>query len=352
MALEVLVVSLENATCQLFNLGAVVEFGVAPAHTVLDGSVIEDALLDVRVGGVTEWSEERCCSIDINTSLLFGEVWLWACNLLAWFLIGSGAIVESVQPVSAVVGGKSPLSEPDVELDVLGLERLSFVRVTSLGNGEVVIWDAIECLVVVVVHDDVFSVPVFEEIIPDGGIISERVMEDEFGLRSIFLDLLSNLSIEVLEDVEVCEPPWLVDWFEGIESAVSTISFKEIESHVETSLDVGVVNVLIVSTLIVSNFGLIIPIEISEPTGSCVTPVAEEGLILPNEEIGLTRVVKAVLRSLGSMDVNEDLDVVFGTGIEDPLNLVSGAIHAADIRSVWVESPVTDRHSDNFDATS
>jgi len=118
-------------------------------------------------------------------------------------------------------------------------------------------------LIVVMVHDNVFRVPVLEKIIPDGAVVSEGVMEDKFGLWCISLNLLSNFSVEVLEDDEICQPPWLVDWFEGIECAMSTVSFEEVKGHVETSLDVGVVHVSVRSAIVVSSRSFVIPIEIT-----------------------------------------------------------------------------------------
>lgn len=159
-------------------------------------------------------------------------------------------------------------------------------------------------MVVVMVHNDVFGVPVFEKIVPDGGVVSERVMEDKFGLRSISLNLLSDFPVEVLEDNEICKPPWLIDWFEGIECAVGTISLEEVKGHIETSLDVGVVHILVVSTIVVSGSRFVGPVEITQPSGSSVTPVAKASLISPDKEIGLTRVVEAVLGALGGVDVN------------------------------------------------
>lgn len=127
LTLEVLIVGFEDATGHLFNLRIVVEFRVTPAHTLVDGSVVDDALLDGWVFAVTEWSEDCRGSVNIFAPLLVCEVWLWALDLLARILVSGAAIVESIQPVSAVIGSKSPLSEPDIVLDVSGLESLALV---------------------------------------------------------------------------------------------------------------------------------------------------------------------------------------------------------------------------------
>jgi len=124
LTLKVFVVRVEDAAGHLFNLRVVVEFGVAPAHALVDGPVVDDALLDGWVFVVAVWSEDCGGSVNIYTSLFIGEVWLWALNFLALILVGGGSIVESVQPMGAVIGGKSPLSEPDVVLDVFSLESL------------------------------------------------------------------------------------------------------------------------------------------------------------------------------------------------------------------------------------
>jgi len=127
LSLKVLIVGSEDAAGHLFNLGIVVEFRVAPAHSLVDGPVVIDALLNSWIFAVTEWSEDCGGSVNVDSTLFIGEVWLWALNFLAFVLIGGTSIVESVQPVSAVVGGESPLSEPDVVLDVFGLEGLSSI---------------------------------------------------------------------------------------------------------------------------------------------------------------------------------------------------------------------------------
>lgn len=66
----------------------------------------------------------------------------------------------------------------------------------------------------------------------------------------------------------------------------------------------------------------------------------------------MTGVVEAVLGSLSGMDVNKNFDVVFGAHVENPLDFIGGTIHAANIRAIWVESPVTDWYSNNLDTTS
>lgn len=49
------------------------------------------------------------------------------------------------------------------------------------------------------------------------------------------------------------------------------------------------------------------------------------------------------------MHIDQYLDLVLEAGVKQPLNLVLCSVHAANIRSVLVDSPVTDRKSDSLD---
>lgn len=51
------------------------------------------------------------------------------------------------------------------------------------------------------------------------------------------------------------------------------------------------------------------------------------------------------------MDVEKNLNVVLLGGVEEPGDLVLCTISAADIGSVLLEGPVTDRNTDHFDLT-
>ena len=43
------------------------------------------------------------------------------------------------------------------------------------------------------------------------------------------------------------------------------------------------------------------------------------------------------------MNVEQDLDVVFLGRVEEPCDLILGAISAANVGAVWLEGPVSDR---------
>ncbi len=49
------------------------------------------------------------------------------------------------------------------------------------------------------------------------------------------------------------------------------------------------------------------------------------------------------------MNVQKNLDVVLGEHIEGPLNFFGGTISASDVRSILVQSPVTDGQTYNLD---
>ena len=95
-----------------------------------------------------------------------------------------------------------------------------------------------------VIHGHKLDIVISEKIIPLVVIVSERIVEYEIGLWGISLNLLSDLSIEVLEDVKVRVPPWLIDWLEGLEGAVSTPSLEKAFRDIETPLEVTVVDVV------------------------------------------------------------------------------------------------------------
>jgi hypothetical protein len=56
--------------------------------------------------------------------------------------------------------------------------------------------------------------------------------------------------------------------------------------------------------------------------------VVKVGLIKPFNYIGLSRVVESILRSLDSMDIKKNFQIVALSHIKEPVNLVNGSIHA------------------------
>lgn len=78
-----------------------------------------------------------------------------------------------------------------------------------------------------------------------------------------------------------------------------------------------------------------------------------EGVVVgPSHSVCEPRVIKTILRSLDAVDVEKDLNAVLLCGIHEPLDFVFGAVHAAYVRSVRLEGPVTDWESDHLNLAS
>jgi len=193
-----------------------------------------------------------------------------------------------------------------------------------------------------VVHNDVFVIVVGEQIVPEVCAVDETIVEDEFGIRSVFQKKLSDISVVLLEGVPVGRPPWLVDGLEGGKGRVASPLLQESFADVNASLHVGMVNIVIF-------IGLVVPL--TQPVGLLVWPVTVVSLIGPDQFAGLAAVVEAILTFLHGVDVEENLDAVFVASVEHPLDLVGSTIHASHIWAIWIESPVTNWKSDHLDAS-
>jgi len=160
---------------------------------------------------------------------------------------------------------------------------LLVVIATVLDSGES--W-LIECLVVMVIERYLLDIIVSEKIVPLVHVVSERVVEHEIGLRSVFLNHLSYLSVEVLENDKISVPPWLIDWLEGSEGTVVTPSLEETLSNVETPLEVGVVDVVNLITCPWTN-----------PVGMTLWPVGkvEVCILVPNDWSCFTAIIESIL---------------------------------------------------------
>lgn len=144
-----------------------------------------------------------------------------------------------------------------------------------------------------VIYCHFFDVVIAEEIVPLVHIVPERVMENEICLRRIFLDHLSNLSIEILEDVEISVPPWLVNWLKSSKGTVVTPSLEETLGNVEGPLEVCVVSV----------FHLAIN-PWSHPISVVVWPVSEViASLIPCKRGCFSTIVKSILRIFHCVDI-------------------------------------------------
>mmetsp|Transcript_27891 Transcript_27891/g.37251 ORF Transcript_27891/g.37251 Transcript_27891/m.37251 type:complete len:258 (+) Transcript_27891:588-1361(+) len=78
--------------------------------------------------------------------------------------------------------------------------------------------------------------------------------------------------------------------------------------------------------------------------------VHEVGLIDPSESVLLAGVIEAILGAFDSMDVEQHFDIVLSEAVQSPRDLISGAVHAADVGSVLLEGPVTDGQAHELNA--
>lgn len=74
-------------------------------------------------------------------------------------------------------------------------------------------------------------------------------------------------------------------------------------------------------------------------------------LVEPLSSVADTGVVESVLRSPHCVHVKENFDVVLFSRVEEPLDLVLGTLSAADVRTVRLEGPVTNRDSDDLNVS-
>jgi len=150
------------------------------------------------------------------------------------------------------------------------------------------------------------------------------------------------LSVEILQFVFRSTPPGLVDWLNSVDGGVGSPVLDEEVNVVNTPLDVLMVDRSIGSLGVVPD---------SHPLSEGLRPVLEIVLIFPRKSVGLAAVIKAVLRAFHGVDVKEDFDFVLSAGVEEPLDLVSSAVHASFVRPVRTVSPVADGKSNDFDLT-
>jgi len=329
VTLDVAVEDVHDALAEAHDLVAGVEFGVHGAGAVLDSGLVEGKT------SLSIWAQSVSSTVEIGAVLL--EVSVWALNTLAGLAGWGVGIVKASEPEGANVGGERPLTNPDVVLEVLGVADVGTVFVTVLTDVTV---DSTPGEVLMSVHDNVLVVIVSEEIVPGVWVEVEGVMEDELDAGLLLLNHCSHVSVELLEQVKVRAPPWLVDWLNGVDSLV-------VAPSVEETLDgiLGPVDVVLVDS---EKAAAVIWVDLTHPFAPGVFPVREVVLILPLSSVADTRVVKSVLGSFDGMDIEQDLDVVLLGGIEEPLNLVLGALSAADVGTVGLEGPVTDWDSDDL----
>ena len=172
-------------------------------------------------------------------------------------------------------------------------------------------------------------------------------MEDELDMRLLALDHGADILVERGKKINIRAPPWLVDRLDSIDSWVVAPSVKKTLNGVLGKVDVVHVGVLVVKA-VVATFCLVI---FAHPLTEGVVPMVEVVFIGPGGVVADSGVIISVLAALHTVHVEQDLDVILLGGVEEPGDLVLGALSAADVWAVWLESPVTHGESDNLDVS-
>ena len=188
---------------------------------------------------------------------------------------------------------------------------------------------ATPCEVLMSVHDNVLNVVISKEVVPDASIEVECVVEHELQARLLLLHHRSNIAIEILEDVKVGGSPGLVHGLNSVESWMITPSVKETLNGVLGPLDVVVVD---------GDILVVLKVPLAHPFADSL--VAKVVHIDPFGPICETRIVKAILRSLDGMNVEEDLDVILLGHVKEPLDFVLGTLSAANEGAIGLQGPI------------
>jgi len=72
-------------------------------------------------------------------------------------------------------------------------------------------------------------------------------------------------------------------------------------------------------------------------------PMTEISRRRPDDVALFTTIVVAILRVLHNVNIHKHFDIILGTNVIKPLDVVFSAVSAADIGSILIESKVTNR---------
>jgi len=177
----VLVDEFDCAVGELKHLGLIQDLlTIGPAHPIFNQSLAIVPLI------LTKWSVLGNCSVNgavggvsIRWALIVG---IWTLDSFALGLVCCCGIVESEQPVSAVVSGESPLTHPDLEFagqvfgeiivrDVPSAEFFGVLDVSGVPKSHVPM----------TVHSDLVPIAIWEELWPHWVRWSETIMEHKVG---------------------------------------------------------------------------------------------------------------------------------------------------------------------------
>jgi hypothetical protein len=191
----------------------------------------------------------------------------------------------------------------------------------------------------VAINHNVFHVVIVKEIVPGSGIRTESVFKHKQNIRIHLADFLTALTVVILENLHIRVFPRLVSGLNSVKSGVHTVHLHKVGDVVDAPLNVAVVNAVIKFSFLVI---------VTHPVAGLYRPMFKVSLINPFKVWHLTRVVKTVLRSFKSVDIEENLEAILVSRVEEPLNLLSGTVHATDVRPVRSGSPVTNRKTDDL----
>ena len=166
---------------------------------------------------------------------------------------------------------------------------------------------------------------------PEIGGEAEGVVNKEFPVGGNRFDNEEGVPVELFEDGHGGHFPRFVDGFQSEDGGVVLVFFGNDADHFERVLNVCVVNV-----------GVLVEVDVvvTQPMGRSDRPMLKgdqtsgiHGQIgCPLEQHGLTGVVETVLRSLVTVNVNERLNAVLLTPLQELVNVGDRAIHTTNFR--------------------
>jgi len=164
-------------------------------------------------------------------------------------------------------------------------------------------------------------------------------VEYKVQIRVEISDHISNILIKLDKLFLRSIGPRLINRFKGIGSWMVSPSLKNFAYVIKSPINIFVIDIVI---------ALSFHVPITNPVSSLNFPMLEVVLVDPFKVMSLSRIIIPILRILKSMDIKENLDSVLISSIKEPLDLISSAISAPNIRTVGFENPVTDGQPDNF----
>lgn len=144
------------------------------------------------------------------------------------------------------------------------------------------------------VEDHILHVVISEEIVPDGAIGTERLVEDKEHVGVVTMNDFSRTSVVIEQDVQIGMFPRLIDWLEGVESGMLTEDHHELVHACNCPVDILRLKVIVLQSVCV---------KVPNPIASLNRPVFEMCLINPFNIGHLATVIKSVLAPSDSVHI-------------------------------------------------